>query len=609
MSYSCCEHVAIPCKGVFVNLAGHVSKILSDDAPLQLAEWTNTYGPIYKIQLNNSPAVVLTDPAAITSLIRWPSSPTYITKSPDIYGALELGTQPQLHNILTSTDNAYWKAVRQGTAPCFSVSNLKQVFPWVLHLCSKAVQKVHETAATPAANGTTARDHTAVIAAEVNVVDIAKRFTSDVMGHMLFAEDLKGMDMGKSMYIDLFSKLLEEVHQNIANPLRKFMIWSADAKQGKEALKTHDKLMGDKLEAMLANPPPDYTITGHLLKVVDPATGKRLVRDQLKAEIAIMMGAGFETTSHAISWTLAALAAHSEVQQTLQIELAAAGLAPPVGDSHNTVSGDDTSSAAQSGGSSNGALPPREIDWSDLTKLPYLNAVIKEGLRVFSPASLGTTRYCHKELEVLGHKLPKGTCVIIPPYPIGASQHNYGPTANYFIPERWLEPQQLQQVQRLKSTAMAAGNALTGSATHGDNNNGSSSDSGSVKGNGLGQHDPVAVVQAGSTTAASALPGSKAPEGLAFLIGPRDCMGQTLARIELQALIATLVGHFKLEPSQKLAADLATAAAGADGTSKANGGDSSKLGFNPVTVLKQSIMYHITLQPRDDMKLKLTPRY
>eukprot|EP00879_Flechtneria_rotunda_P010957 GHRR01011449.1.p1 GENE.GHRR01011449.1~~GHRR01011449.1.p1 ORF type:complete len:319 (+),score=84.89 GHRR01011449.1:395-1351(+) len=243
-------------------IIGHVSKILSDDAPLQLAEWTNTYGPIYKIQLNNSPAVVLTDPAAITSLIRWPSSPTYITKSPDIYGALELGTQPQLHNILTSTDNAYWKAVRQGTAPCFSVSNLKQVFPWVLHLCSKAVQKVHETAATPAANGTTARDHTAVIAAEVNVVDIAKRFTSDVMGHMLFAEDLKGMDMGKSMYIDLFSKLLEEVHQNIANPLRKFMIWSADAKQGKEALKTHDKLMGDKLEAMLANPPPDYTITG-----------------------------------------------------------------------------------------------------------------------------------------------------------------------------------------------------------------------------------------------------------------------------------------------------------------------------------------------------------
>jgi cytochrome P450 len=39
------------------------------------------------------------------------------------------------------------------------------------------------------------------------------------------------------------------------------------------------------------------------------------------------MAAGFETTSHAITWTLAALAAHPDIQQQLVDELASLGLA------------------------------------------------------------------------------------------------------------------------------------------------------------------------------------------------------------------------------------------------------------------------------------------
>jgi cytochrome P450 len=35
---------------------------------------------------------------------------------------------------------------------------------------------------------------------------------------------------------------------------------------------------------------------------------------QLKSELGIVLGAGFETTSHAISWTLGALATHPGVQ-------------------------------------------------------------------------------------------------------------------------------------------------------------------------------------------------------------------------------------------------------------------------------------------------------
>lgn len=202
--------------------------LLSERAPHTLAAWANTYGPLYALRILNAPAVVLSDPGAAAALIRNSKSPDYVTKVPSIYEALELGTRPQLHNILTSADDAYWRAVRQGVAPCFSISNLKQVrsgasagheqlqrasaaactaaaggfvsvrclrpqsaaarrrhaaraaqaFPWILTLCDKAV------AAVAASSGC------------LDVVDLSKRFTSDIMGQMLFADDLRGMDMG-----------------------------------------------------------------------------------------------------------------------------------------------------------------------------------------------------------------------------------------------------------------------------------------------------------------------------------------------------------------------------------------------------------------------------
>jgi hypothetical protein len=43
------------------------------------------------------------------------------------YEALEAAVHPKTQNILTADDGDYWKAVRQGAAPCFSVTNMKKV--------------------------------------------------------------------------------------------------------------------------------------------------------------------------------------------------------------------------------------------------------------------------------------------------------------------------------------------------------------------------------------------------------------------------------------------------------------------------------------------------
>jgi hypothetical protein len=54
--------------------------------------------------------------------------------------------------------------------------------------------------------------------------------------------------------------------------------------------------------------------TAHLLPAIDPATGKPLDNHQLKAEIHTFMAAGFETTSHAITWCLTMLVRMDTVQ-------------------------------------------------------------------------------------------------------------------------------------------------------------------------------------------------------------------------------------------------------------------------------------------------------
>lgn len=51
----------------------------------------------------------------------------YLPKPQFLYELLSAGIYPKRLNLVTSPDGDYWKAVRQATAPCFSMSNLKQV--------------------------------------------------------------------------------------------------------------------------------------------------------------------------------------------------------------------------------------------------------------------------------------------------------------------------------------------------------------------------------------------------------------------------------------------------------------------------------------------------
>lgn len=105
--------------------AGHLSYVLSESAPMQMAAWAKQYGPIYKVRALDRMMVMCTDPEAISWLNRL--GPHTVDKPRETLKWFETCTKPSCMNMFTAPGGAYWKAVRLGTAPAFSAASLKQV--------------------------------------------------------------------------------------------------------------------------------------------------------------------------------------------------------------------------------------------------------------------------------------------------------------------------------------------------------------------------------------------------------------------------------------------------------------------------------------------------
>lgn len=124
-----------------------------------------------------------------------------------------------------------------------------------------------------------------------------------------------------------------------------------------------------------------------------------------------------------------------------------------------------------------------------LKSAPYLRAVIKESLRIYTPSS-GNSRRTNKDLVLAGYHVPKGTEVIMTILLPTQVERQYK-RPNVFIPERWLK-----------------------------NNN-----------------DPECP------HAKDANPFSYLPFGF----GARACIGKRIADMELEIFIARIIRNFKIE--------------------------------------------------------------
>ncbi len=131
--------------------------------------------------------------------------------------------------------------------------------------------------------------------------------------------------------------------------------------------------------------------------------GGALSDDELLGQVFLLFFAGHDTTRNALAWTLFLLSQHPAVADALEDELATLG----------------------------GDAPTVEL----LPRLPLLDRVVKESLRLF-PSAPFSARRATRDVELDGHLLPAGSEVVMSYYHTHRDADVFeAPTR--FRPERW----------------------------------------------------------------------------------------------------------------------------------------------------------------------------
>jgi len=149
------------------------------------------------------------------------------------------------------------------------------------------------------------------------------------------------------------------------------------AKRG--ALRTLRGLIGGQIAARrAAGATRCDDLLAHLLALRDETTGEGLSEAEVFDQCLVSFQAGHETSATALTWWSALLMAHPAAAQRAQVEV-------------------DRELA--------GAPPGPD----DLARLPWLQATLKEALRLYPPTTALMTRRCTAPLRVGDHTLPAGT--------------------------------------------------------------------------------------------------------------------------------------------------------------------------------------------------------
>jgi benzoate 4-monooxygenase len=179
--------------------------------------------------------------------------------------------------------------------------------------------------------------------------------------------------------------------------------------QGMKAIENLAGIATARVNARLEAPATDRVdLLARLMEGRDE-TGAPLGREELTAEALTQLIAGSDTTSNTSCALLYHCLKHPAVVAKLTAELDA-------------------------------ALPDDAVPtFAAVKDLPYLDAVIKETMRIHSTSSLGLPRMIPPGpgITLCGHHFPQGTVLSVPAYTIHHSKEIWGPDADEFRPERW----------------------------------------------------------------------------------------------------------------------------------------------------------------------------
>ncbi|EGZ27830.1 hypothetical protein PHYSODRAFT_470333 [Phytophthora sojae] len=260
----------------------------------------------------------------------------------------------------------------------------------------------------------------------VNMKRLLDLYTMDVFAKVGFDVDLHGVESDQNAeLLDAFDRMSVRMLERIQQPVWywKLLRWLnvGPEKQLAEDIKMTDDLiysvMSRSIEEKTKGSRKDLISLFIEKSAVEYTKGVHTKKDlKLMRDFVIsFLAAGRETTATTMSWVILMLNRYPKVLDQVRQELKAKlpGLA----------SGET-----------------RAPTLENIQQLVYLEAVIKETLRLFPVVAI-TGRSATRDVRLYeGTVIKADTRVVMPHYAMGRMETVWGPDANEFKPERWIDP-------------------------------------------------------------------------------------------------------------------------------------------------------------------------
>jgi len=236
---------------------------------------------------------------------------------------------------------------------------------------------------------------------EVDIADEMSRLTLGIAGATLFGADLvaETSEIGRAFleaaeYTDLPALSLGRLPLNLPfTPYGKFM----------RAKRMLDEVVTRIIVQRRADARESSDVLSMLLAARDE-NGAALADQQVRDHVLTFLAAGHATTANALTWTFYLLSQHPDVMAKLSDELAA-------------------------------VLRGRDPTVEDLPRLPYLEAVVKESMRLYPPA-WAQARRAIADFALEGYEFPAGSFVVVSQW-VTHRRHDFWRDPQRFLPERF----------------------------------------------------------------------------------------------------------------------------------------------------------------------------
>lgn len=336
------------------------------------------YGDIARIPLAFQSRIFINHPELIEQVL--------ITQQNKFHkGALiKRATARLLGEGLLTSEGAFWRRQRSLAQPAFHHTRIAEYAPAMVEQALAHVQSWRE--------------------GEVrDVSEEMMRLTMGIAVKTLFGTD---MTAGGKRVTEAVGGLMRYELRRLRSPVRLPRSWPTRARRrANKAYEYLDSLVYEIISDRRAAGKEGYDLLSMLISATDEGGG-HMTTQQLRDETMTLFLAGHETTALTLAWTWYLLAENARTEVLLHEEL----------------------------GRVLGGRSPRV---EDLERLPYLDGVISESLRLYPPA-YALARTATEPFDLAGYHFPAGTTVLMSQW-VMHRDPRYFEDPEVFRPERWLD--------------------------------------------------------------------------------------------------------------------------------------------------------------------------